>query len=174
MRQLSFKGFLSVYLRELSGQESLSISKLAHMAKEEMPRLREPLFLYAAISGKAEILSSLAEKHGLTETYKDVSAFFCKNAEECLEKGRLPEKYQKVYSSFKAKRDRLLTDNATKELMRKKILALKEKKQITNYRLYTDLELNCGNVNAWLKHGGSGLVSLETARRILSYAETAI
>ena len=49
MRQLSFKGFLSAYLRELSGQESLSISKLALMAKEEMPRLREPLFLYAAI-----------------------------------------------------------------------------------------------------------------------------
>lgn len=35
----------------------------------------------------------------------------------------------------------------------------------------TDLRLNPGNLNAWLKHGNSDKVSLETARRTLRYVE---
>ena len=63
-------------------------------------------------------------------------------------------------------------DNHTKELMRKKVKRLQEKNGVTNYRIYTDLKLNPGNLNAWLKHGDSEKVSLETARMTLRYVES--
>ena len=58
--------------------------------------------------------------------------------------------------------------------MRQKVKRLQEKKGAANYRIYTDLRLNLGNLNTWLKHGDSDKVSLETARRTLRYVETAL
>ena len=46
-----------------------------------------------------------------------------------------------------------------------------QKKKLTNYRLYTDLKLNPGNVNAWLKHNDSSKMSLDCARQIYKYAK---
>ena len=56
--------------------------------------------------------------------------------------------------------------------MRQKVKRLQEKKGVTTYRIYTDLELNPGNLNAWLKHGDGAKVSLETARITLRYMES--
>ena len=47
-----------------------------------------------------------------------------------------------------------------------------QKKKLTNYRLYTDLKLNPGNVNAWLKHNDSSKMSLDCARQIYKYAKS--
>ena len=55
--------------------------------------------------------------------------------------------------------------------MRQKVKRLQEKYGVTNYRIYTDLRLNPGNLNAWLKHGDSDKVSLDTARKTLRYVE---
>ena len=46
-----------------------------------------------------------------------------------------------------------------------------QKKKLSNYRLYTDLKLNPGNVNAWLKHNDSSKMSLDCARKIYQYAK---
>ena len=63
------------------------------------------------------------------------------------------------------------TDDATKSLMRDRIIALQQERSITNYRLYTDLNLNPGNLNAWLKHGDSSKISLANARRVMHYLQ---
>ena len=42
-------------------------------------------------------------------------------------------------------------------------------KSITNYRIYTTLNLNPGNANAFLKNGDISKVSLDTTRRILQF-----
>ena len=47
-----------------------------------------------------------------------------------------------------------------------------QKKKLTKYRLYTDLKLNPGNVNAWLKHNDSSKMSLDCARQIYKYAKS--
>ena len=49
-----------------------------------------------------------------------------------------------------------------------------QRRRFSNYRIYTDLHLNPGNLNAWLKHGDCGKVSLKTARSVLRYAESEI
>jgi hypothetical protein len=53
----------------------------------------------------------------------------------------------------------------------RKVNDYKKLKNITNYRIYTDLKLNHGNINSWLKNGDCDKVSLETARRVLKYTE---
>lgn len=83
----------------------------------------------------------------------------------------LPFEYHKVWKCYQSRNNSALTDDHTKELMRQKVKRLQEKNGVTNYRIYTDLRLNPGNLNAWLKHGNSDKVSLETARRTLRYVE---
>ena len=84
----------------------------------------------------------------------------------------LPEGYRKVWRSYCSVRDAALADNDTKELIHRRVLELQQKKKLTNYRLYTDLKLNPGNVNAWLKHNDSSKMSLDCARQIYKYAKS--
>ena len=69
------------------------------------------------------------------------------------------------------KKNQKAVDDEAKDLMRDKIIKLQAKYQMTNYRIYTELKLNPGNMNAWLKQGEHGKVSLDTARRTLHYLE---
>ena len=84
----------------------------------------------------------------------------------------LPEGYLKVWRSYCSVRDAALADNDTKELIHRRVLELQQKKKLTNYRLYKDLKLNPGNVNAWLKHNDSSKMSLDCARQIYKYAKS--
>lgn len=52
MRELTFRGFLTQYVKHLSVQETTSLYKLAKEASSTNPRLKEPLFLYALFSQK--------------------------------------------------------------------------------------------------------------------------
>ena len=78
----------------------------------------------------------------------------------------------KVWRSYCSVRDAVLADNDTKELIHRRVLELQQKKKLTNYRIYTDLKLNPGNVNAWLKHNDSSKMSLDCARQIYKYAKS--
>ena len=169
MRELTFNGFLTKYVRALSAYDTNSVARLAQEAATTNARLREPLFLYAVWSGKQDVLQNHARKQGLDAYYGALLACDRHEVESSLESGELPAEYQKVWNSYLRRRDRYRTDNDTKELMRQKVLKLQAEKKITSYRIYTDLNLNPGNLNAWLKHGNSEKVSLETARNVLQY-----
>ena len=56
MRELTFVGFLSRYVRELSMSGTNSISKLAREAATNNYRLREPLLLYALSTDNSALL----------------------------------------------------------------------------------------------------------------------
>ena len=56
MRELTFVGFLSRYVRDLSMSGTNSISKLAREADKANARLREPLLLYALFSDNSALL----------------------------------------------------------------------------------------------------------------------
>ena len=60
----------------------------------------------------------------------------------------LSEDYLKVWRSYLSYKNRGQADDHTKELMRQKVKRLQEKSGVTNYRIYTDLRLNPGNLNA--------------------------
>ena len=176
MRELTFRGFLTQYVKRLSVQDTNSLYKLAAEASGNNPRLREPLLLYAVYSEKQGVLLQATKDSALHESYRFVvSQYDMDTMTELLEAASpvLPAEYHKVWRSYLTLKNRGQADNHTKELMRQKVKRLQEKYGVTNYRIYTDLKLNPGNLNAWLKHGDSDKVSLETAWRTLRYVETA-
>lgn len=54
-------------------------------------------------------------------------------------------------------------------MMFRRISEVKQAKCVTNYRIYKELNLNPGNVNAFLKNEDTSKVSVDTARKILSF-----
>ena len=173
MRELTFAGFLRRYVRELSAQD---VSKLAQEAQQENPRLREPLFLYAMETGKLRLLLASCAGSDLSEGYGQLAKRYdAASLRQALQEDapELDARYHKVWRSYQAMRSRPQSDAHTKELMRARVLLLQKEKQVTNYRLYTDLRLNPGNINAWLKHGDGNKVSLAHARQMLQYLRQA-
>lgn len=174
MRELTFKGFLTQYVKQLSQQGTGSLYKLAAEAGNDNPKLREPLLLYAMYAEKQDVLLMATKEASLHEHYAGIVSRYSKEQMTALlEEGSplLAEEYHKVWRSYMSRKNRLQADNHTKELMRKKVKRLQEKTGVTNYRIYTDLKLNPGNLNAWLKHGDGDKVSLDTARMTLRYVE---
>ena len=174
MRELTFRGFLTQYVRQLSEQKTNSLYKLAAEAGSSNPRLREPLLLYAVYTQKEKVLLQATKEPNLRMEYQRMVTLYTANMmTELLEQAspKLPAKYHKVWRSYQSRRNRGQADEHTKELMRQKVKRLQAQKGVTNYRIYTDLKLNPGNLNAWLKHGDADKVSLETARRTLRYLE---
>ena len=174
MRELTFKGFLAQYVKRLSKFDTNSLYKLAEEASSENARLREPLFLFALYSGKQTVLlQATKDQHLFAEYQKMVSQYSAQQMTQMFEDhdSVLPNAYHKVWRSFQSQKNRGQSDDHTKELMRLKVKRLQERCGVSNYRFYTDLNLNPGNVNAWLKHGAADKVSLETARRTLRYVE---
>ena len=173
MRELTFKGFLTSYVRQLSRTDTNSLYKLAAEAASDNPRLCEPLFLYAMYSGKLTVLLQATKDAELRSVYKDMAQYTAEQMTTLLENGSpaLPNEYHKVWRSYLSQKNRGQADDHTKELMRQKVKRLQDRYGVSNYRIYTDLRLNPGNLNAWLKHGHSDKVSLDTARRTLRYVE---
>lgn len=173
MRELTFKGFLTQYVRQLSKSDTNSLYKLAAEAGSDNPRLHEPLLLYALYSGKQVVLLQAAKNPELHREYQKMLAYSAEEMTQLLESGSsaLPAEYHKVWRSFQSQKNKGQADDHTKELMRQKVRRLQDQCGVSNYRIYTDLKLNPGNVNAWLKHGVADKVSLDTARRTLRYVE---
>ena len=174
MRKLTFEGFLKQYVAELAGVQTASVHKLADCLNEN-PRLKEPLFLYTLTFDKVDLLLRYTATSAVAAEYEQLSNRY--SLEQMLlllekQSPELPEGYRKVWRSYCSVRDAALADNDTKELIHRRVLELQQKKKLTNYRIYTDLRLNPGNVNAWLKHNYSSHMSLDCARPISQYAKS--
>jgi len=173
MRKLTFEGFLKQYVAELAGVQTASIHKLADCLSEN-PRLKEPLFLYALAFDKVDLLLHYTVTSAVSAEYEQLSNLY--SLEQMLlllekQSPELPEGYRKVWRSYCSVRDAALADNDTKALIHRRVLELRQKKKLTNYRLYKDLKLNPGNVNAWLKHNDFSKMSVDCARKIYQYAK---
>jgi hypothetical protein len=177
MRQLTFEGFLSKYVRDLSLCKSNSLVKLSAEADKLNPRLREPLLLYAYLTHDKKTVLRLFGQHQVL--ISEFNQYFYKynNPSDFMSMLELngntfPESYYKVYRSYLSLRNRYQNDNHTKLLMKKKIAILQKQKQLTNYRLYTDLHINPGNFNAFMKHDYLDRLSLEATRKVLRHLES--
>lgn len=168
MRELTFPGFLKSYVRELSLTHSTGVRVLAKEAAKRNFRLREPLYLYALFTGQIGLLQKSVRGTALATAYEGLPDDPTEMEKQFrAEPLNLPEGYRKVWHSYLTYKERGKRDEVTKELMRRQIVHLQAERGVSNYRLYTSLGLNPGNLNAWLKHGDGKKVSLKTARAVL-------
>lgn len=173
MRELTFEGFLKKYVQSLSVSGSTSVFKLAREATTDNPRLREPLLLYALYTDKADLLFRAtkgtelgAQYYALLHSYtKQQMTRALKQSSESL-----PREYLKVWKSYYTRSHKHETENEVKALVREQVLREQKARGFSTYRLYTDLHLNAGNLNAWLRTGDDTKVSLTAAKRTLDYA----
>ena len=175
MRELTFKGFLKQYVKSLSYSGTNGLYKLAAEAASGNPRLREPLLLYALFSGKETVLMQATKDMGLQIEYSGLLRQYdierMKRA-LCENDSLLPERYRRVYRSYMSIVNKRNNDKQVKLLMRNRIIKLQQEKKISTYRIYTDLKLNHGNINTYIKNGNCTKISLDTARSVLAYLES--
>ena len=170
MRHWTFKGFLSHYVKKLSYSNTQDMRKLSAEALKDNFRLRAPLVLYAVAAGKkALLMNCLQNKDEGFEMRQMLERLDAENLETQLKEKLCPEEYLKVWNSYLVSRNAPQRDEVLKSVMRKKVLQLMEEKKCSNYRVYTDLKLNPGNINSWLKYGNSSKVSYGTAERVMNY-----
>jgi len=168
MRELTFKGFLKQYVQTLSYQNTTNIYKLVRETAERNPRLYEPLFLYISITEKTEEFYNAVNK---TPEFNRDRLLDIEITESFNDYNNLPIEYTKVHESYQYRKNRNATDNNTKQLMHGRIKKLQNEKQISNYRIYSDLEMNPGNFNSFIKHGDVNKYSLDKLREVISYLE---
>ena len=161
MRALTFKGYLEKYIKDVSGSDTLSISKLVRMAKKNY-RLTDSLILYCVLQNKVDLFN----KHSKDKYAKLINGLTPRNF--------LSEKYQeydfaKIWEGYQHRSNMVKYDNAIKARIRINILKAMKKRRITNYRVYTDLKLNPGNINDFLTNGNVSKVSLDLVERIYDY-----
>ena len=173
MQRLTLGGYLERYVKSLSQNKTTGIRKLAYEAVVNH-RLREPLFLFALYAGKVDLLLEASKDNNLYTHYSDLAdRYSWSSMLTALETGdnALDIGYHKTYNSYVCRRDMPQTNNRSKALMHSKIKRLQESKNITNYRIYTDLNLNPDNANAYLKTGDVTKVSRDVARKIVLYMD---
>ena len=81
----------------------------------------------------------------------------------------LPNRYAKVFRSFQAAYQRVDTKNESKKLRWIKTIELKKQKGVTVTQISKALNIDVGNINAYLKHGEIDRLSLEKATKIMKY-----
>ena len=156
---LTFKGFLRGYCRELTGQQTDNLRKLCKTVVCDQPAAAEALMIFAALQGKAEYLASFTMGTWLHPDYARVSLSLA-----------LCERYKKVWNAYQAKKNEPARTRRINALMRDKICETMRQKGLTTYRICKDLDLNLGNVYAYLGKGDVAKVSCDTARRIMEYS----
>lgn len=169
---LTFEGFLRGYLRELSGVDTTNLRTLCSMAADDVPRLAEPLFLFALSKDKVNYLARLSRGTWMEDEYGELATLAkgSTDAEAFASQDEVPERYRNVARAYRARKESAQADRRVSSLMREKTLAAMRENGSTCYRLCKDLGLNMGNIYAYLNKGDASKVSRATARRIMEYA----
>jgi hypothetical protein len=176
MRHLTFKGYLESYVQYLAGVETLALPRLAALVQTE-PRLAEPLLLWAVVTGRDARLSKLLEERSNLQRELWVLARLYENGslESALasEDEDLRPEFHKVWRSYVVRRDAHTRDARLKLEARKRVLELERSKGVSRYRMAKDLELNPGNLHAFLAQGNAAKLSLDRALDLVDYLEAA-
>lgn len=165
MRKLTMLGFLSKYVQELAETDTLNIHKLYSMVQSGNYRLKEPLFLYCYYNKKADILTKYHNAADKEEFLAMVQAVESGNLSALL------PNYVKVFKAYDFQCNKRDNETRVKILMAKKIMHLQAEKGISSYRVYTDLRINPGNYDSFIKGRDYSKLSLDKSKAIINYLE---
>jgi hypothetical protein len=175
MRELTFNGYLESYVPYLAGEDTLALPRLVELLPKE-PRLAAPLLLWAAVSGRADRLGRLLRDDRLKQELEVLVSLQSKSQLEtalAAESPSLRPEYSKAWRSYVTRRDAAKRDAGLKLEVRKQALALLQEKDVSRYRVARDLDLNDGNLFAFLTQGNTSKLSLERAFGVLDYLKAA-
>jgi len=179
MRKMSFESYLLKYAQELTGSKTTSLKKLLELSLDGHSRAVEPVFLLHVLRGKGDLTLKQLESTSFEEGIQYILSkstdedSLLKLLADKAENNPLIERYQKVLQAYSASLVKLSVNREAISIMREKMLSMMRRKGISNYRVYTDLSLNPGNINSFLKNNDTSKVSRKTARKMLDYVQSA-
>ena len=174
---LTFKGFLRIYCRELTGLNTDSLRKLYAAVNSTAPAAAEAVMVFAAVQGKEQYLANISRGTYFYEQYCTMANKLQKykdkdmDIEQYLASKDAPARYKKVLDAYYGYKFSINADRRIIALMRDKILAALTASKTTIYSICKALDLNKGNVYAYLRKGNTSKVSKQTARRIMAYVQ---
>ncbi len=174
MRRLVFNRWIKRLLVELADTSSFNLRKFAAAAQKDIPRIAEPLLLYAYDTQITEKLLDLIWDKELLASYKTaLQALGKKNLSEIALGSHyvpgLSREYIKILNSYRVAYQRPETVRESKKMRWERSRTLQLEKGVSAAEIYHALKLNPGNTNAYLKHGSLDKVSLETATAIMKF-----
>lgn len=174
MKQITFKTWA---LRELStlGGGSFNFGKLAARVQVENDnRMKALLLFYSVDAERWDKLESLLWNESVRAEYRGLVGLLggrdiTRLALRSVPLQSLPDPYKRVLEEYvKAYSSTVLKAESKRELWQK-TREVQLRRGISNSEIYHALDLNPGNVNAYLKHGAVEKVSLVNARRIAEF-----
>jgi hypothetical protein len=172
MKTKTFKSFLSDYAKDMSPEHSLSLFKNEqHVQKNK--RLLNVFTFYvlfntdvaATLTKKKNVLPTLYNMFkAYEEKYKELSFNTLEEDVALLDDfDELKQMYTSYKNLYVSKNEKL------KKMYHQKIHQIQLEKDISNYRIYTDLKLNHGNTNDFLKNRKYNKMSIDKVKSILEY-----
>ena len=172
---LTFKGFLRIYCRELTGLNTDSLRKLYAAVNSTAPAAAEAVMVFAAVQDKEQYLANISRGTYFYEQYCTMANKLqkCKDKDidivQYLASEDAPTRYKKVLDAYYGYKFSINADRRIIALMRDKILSALTASKTTIYSICKALDLNEGNVYAYLHKGDASKVSKQIARRIMAY-----
>jgi hypothetical protein len=176
MKTRTFMSFLRKYAKDMNPEQSLSLFKNEKYVKSDTRLLNVYSFYVFFDHDVSNTLLRKKDKlQNLYTKYKEYSSkyngFTLNNMEQKVESLDRFDELNQLYTSYK---NLVVNKNIVqKNLYHKIILQTKNEKNISNYRIYTDLKLNQGNTNDYLRNKRFEKLSLENIKRIAEYVASA-
>lgn len=168
--------FLRDYAKDMNPEHSLSLFKNEMLVKSDARLLNVYSFYVFFNQDATDTL--LNKKDKLQHLYKKYEEYNSKyngvnlnNLEQKVESLDRFDELNQLYTSYK----NLVVNKyiVQKNLFHKIIIQTKKEKAISNYRIYTDLNLNQGNTNDFLKNKRLDKLSLDNVKKIMDYVVSA-
>jgi hypothetical protein len=176
MKTKTFMSFLRDYAKDMNPEQSLGLFKNEKYVKSDT-RLLNVYSFYVFFNH--DVTNTLLQKKdklpNLYKKYEEYKSKYdgvdLKNLEQKVESLDSFNELNKLYTSYK----NLVVnkDLVQKKLYYKIIMQTKNEKNISNYRIYTDLNLNQGNTNDYLRNKRFEKLSLDNIKRIANYVVSA-
>lgn len=172
MKPKMFVSYLSSYVKKLSKHYTLDLKTLEREVNANM-RLSEVVSLWLLFSNDKQ-KTLLRYKNTLPnlwnlyqQTRLKYSGLNTANVVSYVHSLDSFDPLRKAYEAYQS--TEYFSIKKQKKLFREQILRLQKLHQVTNYRLYTDLNLNHGNINDFLKNNRLEKLSLKNTKRMLKY-----
>lgn len=178
MHKIVFKRWARRRLASLNGGSFNLRMLAAHAQTHRDTHLQALLLLYSLSDGCYAKLSQFIWNEQLATEFEQAALTIgSRDVEKLALRGTpllaLPSNYNAVLAEFAAAYDAQAFKENEKRSIWQQTRLEQLQKGISNASVYRSLNLNPGNVNAYLKHGNVEKVSLDNAKRILDYVHDA-
>lgn len=172
MKHTTFKRFLSNYAKDMNRENSLSLFKNEKYSQDNVRLLT--VFSFYVFFNNEVTQTLLRNKEKLPTLYNMYTKFYDKyrnltydNVDKVVNNFDEFDELKKLYKSY----TNLYVNkyDMVKKAYHQKIRQIQKEKQISNYRIYTDLKINHGNTNDFLKNANYDKLSQKNIKSIYHY-----